>query len=261
MKRLFALLTALVLLAGLSACTIRIRDLNIGISGENISGSYTYDDAKDYFQLPQQGKTVEIGGYVKTLFLDWISGSVEIKSGDSFTISETAEKGEYFPMYYLVKDDTAYLKYAKSGTANKYLDGKAKRVVITVPEGCSDMNLVIVSARYTVNVDHPASLEAAFVSGSAEISMRCPKKIALNGVSGNVNISAGDTSQLESIDVEQVSGNTYLKLDAKRGYELSYASVSGKLRQDFSEGTDSSLKKYSVRVNTVSGNLSIEKLQ
>ena len=259
MKKILSAVLCVLLVIVLCSCTIRIGGLNIGISGINTIGKYTYDDPEKYTQMPEEGKTVSPDQGITELELEWISGSVTIVSGDTFTITESEEKGEYFPMYYRIDGGKASLKYAKSGTENEYLSGKAKNITITVPGSVREIELELVSADYQIELRELDELSVDCVSGNGNISLGRIKSIEVDEVSGNTVVTIGSSDLLEEIDIDQVSGNTTITLDGERGYDLRFDGVSGKVHGGFDDAKDASAPRFKIDVNTVSGDLTINK--
>ena len=102
-------------------------------------------------------------------------------------------------------------------------------------------------------------LDINSVSASIEIAAEKVGKIGIDSVSGNVDATIESTLNLSSIKIDSISGDAKLYLDGTRGYRLVFDSISGKQEAEFTDGTDASIPRYDIKVETVSGDLKIYK--
>ena len=125
----------------------------------------------------------------------------------------------------------------------------------------ANFKIDIVSANYSIEADHIDELDLDVVSGNGTITTHNAKDIEMDTVSGNISLDIANSSLLNKIDIDSVSGNTDLYLDGNRGYTLDFDTVSGKFTKDFVDGTDTSLNRFMINFDSVSGDLHIHKKQ
>lgn len=219
-----------------------------------VPNTYNYDNADKYVAYSE---ATTISNTVTELEINYVEGSVTIESGDAFKIEESNSD---YPCYYWNNQETNKftVQFVQNGLD---LDNKAfnKHLTIIVPLNLTKLSLNLISARYTVSmfsldVDN---LYINTVSGSGTAIIGANKNIKVNTISGNATLSIADTLLEESVDIESVSGNAIIALDKRRGIEVTLNSVSGKLTNEFGEAADPTLTKYPVKMDSVSGDLTI----
>lgn len=226
------------------------------LNGCNIvPNTYNYNDADKYTAY---SAATTITNTVTELEINYVAGSVTLESGDAFKIEETATD---YPCYYWNNQTSGKftVQFVQNGLN---LDGKSfdnKHLTITVPVDLTKLSLNLISARYTVSMYSLAvdELNINTVSGSGTAIIASNKKMQVNTISGNATLSVADTLIEETINFSSVSGEVKITLDKRRGFNLDFKSVSGTCNNNFGEATDPSLAKYSINMESVSGDLTI----
>lgn len=251
---------------------IAISGCRYGVSwgdlfSRNGNFDYEYDQADRYLA---GGGTCE--EEIRTLDIDWVSGSVEIRTydGDVIEFYEESDQtiAEEYQMRYTVDGDILKIRFCASGIWN----GKnlSKRLTVLVPTGLSleEVRVDTVSAGIViqdvivsgVDVDTTSgdlyakleaveSVKADIISGEVEMIIdEAISFLELETVSGQVNITAASLvefdietvsgaldlslSQQSSGQIESVSGNVNIRLPETVGYQIDYESVSGAFSSD-----------------------------
>ena len=230
------------------------------LAGCKLNVDYSYKDADKYTRYTE---AVEINNKISALNVNWIGGSVTVQKGEKFIIEE--EKNIY-PLYYWNQfddpsaDGTLIIQCLESGTDTNKVDFSKKNLTITVPYELDCFLLDIVSGDYTINLDSVTELEINVVSGNGQVKLGSNKNTTIDTVSGTVVMEIASTLLEEKIDLNAISGNMTLFLDPTRGFNVSFDSTSGELRNNFGDPTGPSLSKYTIEADTTSGNLAISKL-
>lgn len=202
---------------------------------------YTYKNSKEYKVYTND---VEIGAF-ETLDIDWISGSVTIKYGDEFAITETSERelNDKNKLYYLFKNDKLSIKYCKSGIRTK--GNLSKALVITLPYELSNLKVEAISANVTIEGITTNALNLDTVSGEVKLNNINANILSADTVSGNldaININSNN------ITIDTTSGD--VKMSAANIKNLSAESTSGDISVMANTIND-------VEVETTSGSVSI----
>lgn len=231
------------------------------LPGCHIVTDYEYDEADKYSEYVAPMDFVSETGEFNKLSVGWLSGDISIIEGDAFHVEETNLGGNYLPLYYYVKGSEVKLQYCKSGIKDIETNSTKKKLEITIPHSLTSIELDIISANYAIEADELKDIKVDIVSGNGEITLNSLETLDSNGVSGSVTLHLNSSLALKSIDIDVVSGNGNLYFDGVRGYDLSFSSISGKVKKEFEEGEDTSLSKFSIKYDSVSGNLLIGKNQ
>jgi len=222
-----------------------------------IESNYQYEEADKYSEYSEpldfDNETLSF----KKLTVGWLSGTVNIVEGEDFHVQESNENGEYYPLYYYQKDDELKIQFCKSGLKTVVTDNIKKTLEITIPQSIDYIDLNLVASTYNVSATTLKDLNVNIVSGSGEIRLNSLENFSFNGVSGNITLKLASTLELKNITIEIVSGNANLYLSPIRGYILDFSSVSGSVNKEFIEGNDTSLNKFKIKYESVSGNLNI----
>lgn len=274
MKKKTMILLLVILAVVLFACSK--RDFN------GISSAYTYSDHERY-----SAGSGQIADTVKKIDISWIDGKVnfEYHDGKDIMISETAAAtlDATTTMHWLVDGDTLYVKYAASG----FKTGKNLKKVLSVrlPDGIELENVTmnVVSTVVQMGELDAERINIQTVSGNAEGSFKQTDEVMIHTVSGDVSISAEQVKRVsvstvsgnaacrfvtmpETISIDSVSGNATLYLPEDAGFHAQMDSVSGKvsggmpMEQKGKGNYGSGDESCKITVETVSGNLKIEKL-
>lgn len=260
----------------------------------NISG-YGYKNADEYLV----GNFSVEADEIKKLDIEWLGGKVNVivGDGDEIKVSEEAVNDDDDRLRYRIKDGEISIKFRKSGKRGK-VPNKSLTVVIPKDMMLEELDMELISA--SVKADIPITInevEIDGVSGSVDVSgLTCSKcntylvsgsvtadgiiadEIQLETVSGSIDFT-GECRSIEvetvsgstmirsakapkSIDIETVSGSVRIYMPREKGFELSYSSVSGKVKAY--DNTFSKSGNYKdgdlyteIDVDTVSGNVTI----
>lgn len=186
MKKI-ALFVALSILAviGLTSC--------VKVGSDNVKFTNKYDHAALY-----NPGNVPVSDAVKTLEIDWISGSVSIESYDGtellFNELSDSSLSEATTMHYWIENGRClHIRFAKSGATFKKLD---KFLMVKVPAAwkLEKMEIDNVSADVDVVGVSCDEIELDNVSANVEIRNAAVDKLAVNIVSGSLLASFGDTA-------------------------------------------------------------------
>lgn len=271
----------------------------IGCSNVTVTSlNYIYTNAENYvaYESPTTIDIQESG--LNELDIDWISGEVVVKYGEEVKIEETSSNGTYYPLYYYQQGSSLLIRYCASGTFFFRYNDTAKKLEVTIPHDISTLKVATVSANYKVylsnvnnvnletvsgngevslestnsikiatvsgqvegNINEVGLFDAATVSGSVSMISNKTRKIDFDTVSANLNYTIKDTSTLEMIEVDSVSGTVNLTMSSLRGYNLlEFKTNTGERHSDFKDGDDDSLPKFDIKFSSVSGNLNIKK--
>ena len=215
-----------------------------------VPNTYNYNDADKYVAYTA---STQITNQITDLEINYVSGSVTVEKGEQFKIEESQHD---YPCYYWNNTETKKftVQFVQNGLD---LDNKTftnKHLTITVPENLKTFSLNLISARFEVN-----EFKINTVSGTGRAILGSNKKTDINTVSGNVNLKVISTLEEENINIESVSGDIILVLDERRGFNLRFDSISGEPTNEFGEPTNPDLSKFSINMDSISGDLSIYK--
>ncbi len=220
-----------------------------------ITGEFSYDDDGyvEYSVFTESEKDLSA---IKKVNIEWISGKTEIKSGQ-FSFTDEAIRGEFFPSYYKISDDELFIKYAKNGTTNAYLNGKDKKLSVAIPSSVEVVELTLVSADYDISLPLLNSLLVTGVSGEGNISVGALKSGQVSTVSGNTTANLSTVS-LEEFYIASISGNGEIGVDLLKKATVDFSSLSGKLTDEISSLPALSEDEYKIGFGSISGNLKIK---
>lgn len=275
MKKTLRILSSLLLVVlTVIACTGCFH-----ISSDDILGEYKYAYGDQYTKYADKVNVDPFADIIK-LEINWIAGEINVVSGDNFTIEEESTKGDYYPLYYRIDDGKLTIHFCQSGSSSKSISKTAKSLTVTIPSTIKDVKIDDVSAPINLYIDtleeldidnvsgkidieawQVDDLDIDDVSGSIDIVIDIIGKLGIDTVSGNADVIISSSFDLSSIKADSVSGNINISLDGIRGYRLEFNSISGKKDVEFVDGSDTSLSRFDVKVETVSGNLNIRKIQ
>ena len=249
MKKITALILALVCVLALSACS--------GISLPGISYYGEYADASKY----STGDFTYNANEIKEIEINWISGNIEIIQSDAATLSvresggtlETEEQ-----MHYYLRAGKLIIHYCGSGY-KKNIDASAKNLKIEIPENIS-IDVDNVSAGVKIGDIKAKDIDISSVSGRVTFADVTADDIDVQIVSGKTELGLTKDCDLE---ISGVSGSVKIALPAGIGATLEFSTVSGSLSSELEYTKDK--QKYTfgtgeieIDVETVSGNVSVE---
>ena len=216
---------ALVLVGILISVLVYKKQIPLSINLGSWIGGYSYENSDAY----SIGNAVIDAAGIKKVDIDWVSGSVEVKttSSDKVSINENDSDGleEKFKLRYLVKDGILYIRFCEPfNVSTKFPDNHRKSLVVTVPENLAQLE------NFTLNT----------VSADSDVSGISSKNVKMNSVSGRVTIKLN--GKADFFEGNTTSGDINILCDVD---ELKLHSVSGKAT------IDGSFIKASV--NTTSG--------
>lgn len=207
-------------------------------------GNYAYENSEKYTPFESAVDLGEGSATIQKLSLDWIAGEISVVEGDSLKISETNVKGTYYPLYYFADGETIFIRYCKSGTENKALNGVSKKLELTVPSSLSSADLDIGSANYTLSLGSLDKLDIDVGSGDGIVNVSSIGTFDLDAGSGNCTLLSTDVKKIDvdtgsgdiSLTVQGASVLDSVTIDAgSANYTLTAGSV-GKLDVDVGSG-------------------------
>ncbi|MDD2268476.1 MAG: DUF4097 family beta strand repeat-containing protein [Eubacteriales bacterium] len=261
-------LIALILIGILIAVLIFNKWFPFSINIGSFVGGYTYADSELY---SMGNAEISLEG-IRKLEIDWVSGSVEVKSGtgNKITIYETDSESldDEYKLRYLVKDGTLYIRFiAPQNISVKLPASHTKRLTVTLPESIqkldnftlntvsADCNITGISSdKVKANsvsgtisaelIDKASSFQGGTTSGEMFLSLDS-EKVKLNTVSGNITVEG----ELVEVDAESVSGEITINSEGKPS-EIDVNTVSGDVVITMPEDTG-----FNAKLGTVSGDL------
>ena len=240
--------------AALTLCLLLTGCVPFGIH-VGVMGNYSYKEAGDYTEYADG--PVRVTEEIRKISADWIAGDVILLTGEELSITEEDGKSGAHPLYWRVRDGELSIRFVRSGTENKEIDGYSKTLTVTVPASVRTVELDLVSASYRVETDGLDLLDVDTVSGSGSVQAGTLGKLVLDTVSGSLNAHIRDTDGTERLDVDSVSGSAEFILDGDRKVDAGFHSVSGKLDSDMELSSDEDA--LPVHMDSVSGSLVIRK--
>ena len=258
----------------LVACLL-ISILCIGLAGGfegfsiGIGTSYSYKDADRY----DIGNGQTDGSAIHTIEVNWVSGKVQVESGDGSDIrwEETTKRTlkDSQRVHYLVENGVLKLQFRDSSWFH-FGGSPAKELKVTVPADVNLKVLNISSVSGEIGVDGVSvpvtkldsvsgnmavrnlqgdTLDLDTVSGGLAASGLVVGTVDAESVSGSLELSgethnwdwdtvsgsANVTSTVcpQTIDTDSVSGDVTLTLPENDGFTAEYDGSSGDLRSDF----------------------------
>ncbi len=254
-----------------------------GCSGVLVSG--TYSNESEYFA--GDGLVLQA---IDSLEINWINGKVNVCYGLAreaiVTESATRELSQSEVLRYGVFDGKLKVQFASSG--HKFESGVVKNLTVVIPFEINLKSLVINGVSAEINVDkihaqtvnfssvsgnvyyvHDStycdlsqSLKATCVSGNLTLDLHCTvQNLNVNSVSGKTQITC--ESAPKNSTIESVSGNIELNAGENLNLTLEFESVSGSLNSLIPFTKTENVYRFGLgenlaKINTVSGNLSIE---
>ena len=278
MKRLFAIaISSLFLLAGCNLVT------------------YHYDNSEMYTKYTEPVGFVIYDEDLKSINVDWISGEVIIKKGDTSEFTETNIQGSYLPCYYYLNGLDLNIKYCASGTSSIKSGHTKKKLEITCRASVETIKIKTVSADYSVEMSGVNDLVLDTVSGDGTIKVNYIDHLDLDSTSGDLTLEAGtlnsatmdtvsgdvkvdvtntkqfdfdstsgalrlivrESTLIKKIKFSAVSGGAKMYFDGLRGYNLDFSSTSGDKTLNFKDGPDT-LPKFDIEFDSTSGDLLVD---
>lgn len=193
----------------------------------NEVNNIVYDNAEEYSIGSFKYDSMNISKVV----IDWISGEVNVKqmSDNILNVTENSEPlKEEQKVHYLVKDNTLFIRYCKSGYMG-VINRQYKKLYVELPKDI-DLDCSITSANLTAEDLFLNSLTLSSISGMSKFNNVTTNHLKYNATSGGLN------------------GNSIISMN-----EAKFESISGNI--NFSK-----MKSESFYSNTTSGNLSIGEL-
>ena len=226
--------------------------------------SYNYDDAHKY-----TAGEAAISARVSDIEIDWLTCKVEIEQydGDEIIFKDVSEHDirQSEQLHYYLDGTTLKIKYAKSGVIK--IENEYKSLVLLLPkQGNYDIEVNTVSANVYVNAPNAQFNEVSFstVSGNIEINSIINDELSVETVSGNVSVKTSDN--INSCEIETVTGNVNFELPSDTSFVLKYNTVSGKIESDFQATQNGNQLVYAagigsatayIEVDSVSGNITL----
>lgn len=278
----------------LGGCQINMS----GCSIEDIKniGTFSYKESETYTEYINP---VTTGDNILEINVSWIDGEVEFIRGDAFNVTEECISGTYYPLYYRIIDGKLDIKFVQNGTSSSLINNLKKKITITSPTNLTLIDYNGVSSSLLIDLDEVENLDIDNVSGLQKIDLDKANKIDIDNVSGEININVSeinivdiesvsgecsvklgkatyidfntissniylelfDTSEITKIDLDTTSADIKLALDDVRGYRLDFSTVSGEKDIEFSDGSDVTLSRYVIDASTISGDITIKRIE
>ena len=242
-------------------------DWDLGSADQSVTGTASVDAAS-----------------IKRICIEWVDGTVDVRTAQQDTITFSETNGEKLCMVYSFKGDTLVIRYSKEslklGINIKTLD---KHLTVHVPEGwiAEDIEVTAVSANVTIDLPEARETEIETVSGDISIRYERSGEISLttvsgqtafegscddldcNSVSGDYNITLSGSAK--EINMESISGDLEIVLDSQSGFTAQLDSVSGHIRSTFPTNVSGNTHTYGdgsmrIEAETVSGNIQIKEV-
>ena len=154
-----------------------------------------YENAEKYVSGSQ-----EYEGELKTLNVNWVSGTVtlvEDESAAKISVKEDNELDEGQRVYTYFHDNTLDVQYAASGYIGR-IDSNQKNLVITYKPGLEKLNVSITSGLFRANTIHANEMNVSLTSGRTEIDNVEVATINVSSTSGSVTLGNVKTQKLNS---------------------------------------------------------------
>lgn len=280
MKNIFLILV----LAVLAALTVSSMGTAIFTFGGKIPffgnlsfQKYTYTGGGKY-----NVGDAELKNEVKSLDIDWVTGSVTVKyhDNDTILISETPNRPitDDLKLRWMLDGDTLTVKYANNG-AHLKADMK-KELVITLPRSAKteyavinnttgkiivnggtwkELDLDTTTGDVNINADSVEKLRTETTTGSINADIVRAGTMELECTTGKINLSAGS---FDSLKASVTTGSVTAKLPEAPGFIAKLSTVTGKIKCGLNHTNDG--EKYiigdgskSVRIETVTGGIEI----
>lgn len=241
MKKIYLCFVLLLMTSILVGCGVKVR--------------IKYDDASLYSEYKEE---VDLTNEeISKVSIDWISGSIEIKKGEKFTVYEEVINGTYKPLYWYANEGKLKVAYCKSGTTNKDITGLSKKLVIVTNKDLEELDIDNVSSSISIDLNEVSEIDIDNVSGNIDILVNKVKKVDVDTVSGNCSLKVMDNSLLKIIDFDSTSSNLTLLLPEGSAFEVDRNAISGAYNNEFDNSSDG----FKVDFDSVSGNLNIKKIE
>ena len=196
------------------------------LSGCNRTYSmYTFKNSDAYKPFDEN---ISISDTVNTLNVSWVSGYLEIKEGETFSVSEEKIRGEYMPLYWMIDGDTLNIRFAQN---NSNVNNRSKKLVIVLPkDSITNIDIDVISANYSLKLSSVNKLIVDNVSGRGIVEVDTIKTIDIDTVSGDTSLSIYSTVNLSSINIDSVSGDAEIGIGDNGNYNLDFDTVSGNIK-------------------------------
>ena len=241
-------------------------DSEFGFSVILPGSTYSFPNSEHF----QSGDAVIQASDISRITIDWIAGSVEVRTWDEneISIQETGATDETNAMHWLAENGALTIQYCSSGIHTSL---PSKDLIVLIPETAAETlrSLNIAGTSQDMTIEDLKLKQAGFFSTSGELIFRgeC-EDMNLETVSGDVRICFDEAP--DHVSAESVSGDLLLQLPEDRSFELELETVSGDLDTDFPTiREDEDTWRYTVErpialvteldIETVSGDVTIEK--
>lgn len=241
------------------------------------------EETHDYTSSAQR-----TSGKIDELSIDWASGSITIRPGDTDEIlyEETGDFDSANAMVAKVSGSKLTIRYCKDGSFLKggfsFGGSLHKDLTITVPRDwvCRELEIDVASADLDIRDLTIQEFDFDGASGRCTLTDCAVGELSLDTASGDVTFSgtldtldcdsASAKLQLElrntprSIDVDTASGSLTVVLPEDCGFTVSLDALSGRFSSDFATTTQNGRHVYGdgsckINVNSMSGGVTIRK--
>lgn len=205
-----------------------------------------YDNAERY----AVGEAV-LEETVKNIDIDWLAGSVTLKSSSDHTVVLTESADHTLPdelaMRWWLDGDTLRIRFCQTG--RHQLSGLKKDLTLSLPNDVPLDNVMINTVSADVDIEELTASAAQLSSTSGDFFAQLfdTARIRVSTVSGTADLTS--YADAEEVSASSVSGDLFLNLGNVK--LLSCDTVSGRVQTD-------ALQITQARADTTSGNVAVE---
>ncbi len=233
MKKIFAVLIAVVLMLSFSSCgynnhnKYKTNYKNYSDKEKYTAGNFEYEASK-----------------ISEIDLNWVSGSITLVESDSDTLSvyeNGTELNEHQKLHWKIENNVLTIHFCESGYVGDFI-GENKKLTVELPKNI-DVCVSSVSAGVFAETLEQKVVDIDMVSGDVVINKVICPDISIVGVSGEVelnnvtsdeveiNVVSGDVKALlascDRLDIESVSGK--IEVTSSNARKMTFNTVSGKV--------------------------------
>ena len=173
---------------------------------------YTYENPDAYTAGAHEYATEGI----RTLYIDWMMGEVDVRYHDKETIALSEESDTPIPDAKEVRSavigDTLFIRFAESGENSTNFDTKELTVLLPRAFSLAKLEVCSISSKVKVADLVADALEVSNISGETLLtSVAVKEQIDIESVSGKIELST--IGKTDTVEIETVSGHTTIAID------------------------------------------------
>ena len=187
-----------------------------------LAGSFMFDFDSSSGTVVESGSSVDAAD-IKRIEIEWASGSISIRPGDTDRIifTESAPEDSKYPMIYDLSDSTLKLSYAKSSIGFGFgnFSMPSKDLVITVPRDWHCEDLEIDGASLNIAIEDLSIGEISLDGASCDLKFTgIIDSIDIDGASNDVTLACAN--RVSRIELDGASCELDLWLTEDCGFRL-----------------------------------------